>query len=192
MTEKAGTESAMTEEEALALIAQNDSEGLAWFIQRYTPYVSAIVWNILGPYMTAQDAEEVVADVFVSLWQYGRNPSAAKIKAYLGRIARSRAIDRLRQHKFELNLEYDELEFSADSAETVILEREQKRLVRQALEDMPPIYREIFIRHYCYCQSAAGIAADMGLKPATVRQRLKRGRLFLRQYFTEGGIDDEG
>jgi RNA polymerase sigma-70 factor (ECF subfamily) len=182
------TEYALTEQSALERMAQGDEAGLAWCIQTYTGYVSAIVWNILGQHLTVQDAEEVVADVFVSLWQYCQNPQPNKLKAYLGRIARSRAIDRLRREKFTLSLEYDEVEFSTDSSETQVLAQEQKEQLRQALRDMPPVYQEIFIRHYYYCQSAVAIAAAMGIKPDTVRQRLRRGRMFLRQTLTEGGM----
>lgn len=43
----------MTENDALALLRQKDSAGLSWFIHQYTPYVSAIVWNIVHPPLTA-------------------------------------------------------------------------------------------------------------------------------------------
>jgi RNA polymerase sigma-70 factor (ECF subfamily) len=182
------TEPIMTERTALARMAQGDESGLAWLIQTYTGYVSAIVWNILCPSLSRQDAEEVVADVFMTLWQYAKAPQPEKVKGYLGRIARSRAIDRLRREKFDLSLEYDSLEISADSTETVVLAQERKALLHKALADMPPVYREIMIRHYYYCQSTVAIAADMGMKPDTVRQRLRRGRLFLRESLQEGGI----
>lgn len=176
----------MTENDALALMRQNDAAGLSWFIHQYTPYVSAIVWNIVHPPLTAQDAEEIVADVFLTLWQYSEYPQPGKVKAYLGSITRSRAIDRLRGHKVELTLEYDALELPADGPEEFILSRETQTALRQALEDMGPLYREIFIRHYYYCQTTSAIARDMGLKPDLVRQRLKRGRDFLRHHLAKG------
>lgn len=176
----------MTEEKALTLMCQRDAAGLSWFITRYTGYVSAIVWNIVGSHLTRQDAEEIVADVFLSLWQHCQYPQADRAKAYLGSIARSRAIDRLRKHRIEPALEYDRLELSADGPEEFILTQETRDRLHRALADMGPIYREIFIRHYYYYQTAAAIGKDMGLKADLVRQRLKRGRDFLRHYLTEG------
>lgn len=38
----------MTEEFALALLRKQRQEGLEYFIETYTPYVSAVVRNILG------------------------------------------------------------------------------------------------------------------------------------------------
>lgn len=176
----------MTEKDALALMRQNDAAGLSWFIHQYTPYVSAIVWNIVHPPLTAQDAEEIVADVFLTLWQYSEYPQPGKVKAYLGSITRSRAIDRLRSHKVELTLEYDTLELPAEGPESYILSREAQEGLRQALEEMTPVYQEIFIRHYYYCQTASAIAKDMGLRADLVRQRLKRGRDFLRHHLAKG------
>ena len=176
----------MTEQEALALMRQNDAAGLSWFIHQYTPYVSAIVWNIVHPPLTAQDAEEIVADVFLTLWQYSKYPQPEKVKAYLGSIARSRSIDRLRRHKVELPLEYNALELPTEDPEEFILSRETQSRLRRALENMDSNYREIFIRHYYYCQTTSSIAKDMGLRPDLVRQRLKRGRDFLRQNLMTG------
>ena len=181
----------MTEQEALALMRQNNAEGLGWFVRQYTPYVSAIVWNIVHPPLSGQDAEEIVADVFLSLWQHSQRPHPGSVKGYLGRIARSRAIDRLRGLKLELALEYDALELPAESAEEALLSREMQARLHQALEDMGPVYREIFVRHYYYCQTAAAIAKDMKLKPELVRQRLRRGRDFLRGYLLKGDELDE-
>ena len=121
----------MTENDALALMRQNDAAGLSWFIHQYTPYVSAIVWNIVHPPLTAQDAEEIVADVFLTLWQYSEYPQPGKVKAYLGSIARSRAIDRLRGHKVELTLEYDALELPATGPEEFLLSQETRLHLRQ-------------------------------------------------------------
>ncbi|MCD8322928.1 MAG: sigma-70 family RNA polymerase sigma factor [Oscillospiraceae bacterium] len=182
-------EQILTEETALALMRRCDGRGLEWFIRQYTPYVSAIVWNILGRDMTAQDAEEVVADVFVTLWQYCQQPEPGKVRPYLASIARSRAINKLRSSGRELELEYDKIELPTAGPEQLLLEREQRLALRRALEDMAPIDREIFIRHYYYCQSSREIAGDMDMTAAAVRQRLKRGRDGLRLYFEKGARD---
>lgn len=37
----------MTEEHPLALLKNKEPEGLGCFIDRYTPYVSAVIWYIV-------------------------------------------------------------------------------------------------------------------------------------------------
>ena len=58
----------MTEEQILSKLRSKDPEGLEALMDRYLPYVSTIVWNILGDFMGIQDAEEVVSDVFLAAW----------------------------------------------------------------------------------------------------------------------------
>ena len=181
----------LTESSALGLMRRGDEAGLRWYIRRYTRYVTTIVWNIIGHGLTVQDAEEVTADVFMTLWQYAQNPQAEKVKSYLGAIARSRAVDRLRKTGVPLDLEYDELELTTDSTERQVLVREGKRQLRQALEAMNPTDREIFIRHYYYGETASAIGNRLGMTSGAVRQRLKRGRDFLRQTLVKGGGDIE-
>ena len=81
----------MTERHALALLREDRPGGLEWFIDRYTAYVSAIAWNILGQTMTAQDVEEVTSDAFVTLWRNRDKARPGQIKGYLGQIARAQA-----------------------------------------------------------------------------------------------------
>ncbi len=177
----------MTEEQALALLRERDPAGLDWFIRRYGAYVSAVVWNIIGRCMTAQDAEEVASDVFLALWQNGDRPRPGKVKGYLGSVARNRAINRLRDRGVELGTEEDILSLPADGPERAVQRRELARLVKEAVESLPPPDREIFIRYYYYCQSAADIAGALDLSAAAVRKRLERGRDRLRRYLEERG-----
>lgn len=55
----------MREELILRKMRQGDPEALETLMDRYIPYVSTIVWNILRNAMTKEDAEEVVSDVFL-------------------------------------------------------------------------------------------------------------------------------
>lgn len=180
----------MDEKRTLALLAQGREEALEWVIDQYTPYVSAIVWNILGQSMTRQDAEETISDVFVALWRNRERPRPGQLKGYLGYIARSRAINKLREAGRELELEENILTLPEDGPEIVAEGRERRAAVRRAVQSMGPPDREIFVRYYYYCQSAAEIAQYVGLTAAGVRQRLKRGRDKLREELLKGGAVD--
>ena len=181
----------ITEEMALALMAKDDSSGLRWFIQRYTPYVSTIVYNIIGEHMTQQDVEEVVSDVFCSLWWNRRKAQVGKVRGYLACIARGHAITRLRGHGRMPNLDFDEIELSVDGPELFVIDEEKRRAIQETIDEMPAAFKEIFVRYYYYRQNTTSIAKDMGLRADAVRQRLKRGRIYLQNQFLERGIDDE-
>ncbi len=181
----------MTEEHALALLHDKDPVGLSWFIERYTPYVSTVIWNIIGRAMTAQDAEELCSDVFIALWEQSDMPQPGKVRGYLGTIARHKAYSLLRKRGVDLALEEDILTISTDGPETVLEEQEQIRIVREAVNAMTEPDREIFIRYYYYCQTATAIGREMKMSPTGVRQRLKRGRDKLRAEFIMGGVLNE-
>ena len=181
-----------TEKTALDRMRQGDEAGLAWFIRRYTAYVSAIVWNLGGHAMTVQDAEEITADVFLTLWRYCENPTAEKAKGYLGAIARTRTLTWLKRAGLSQALEYDELTLAAtDSPERTVLEREARQTVRRAVEAMGPPDREIFIRHYYYGETSAAIGDALGLTAANVRKRLERGRETLRRQLEKGDATND-
>lgn len=46
--------------------------------------------------------------------------------------------------------------------------------------------REIFLRHYYYCQSVTDIAAALDMNANTVKTRLRRGRERLRAELSKG------
>ena len=176
----------MTEKRALALLRKGDQAGLVWLIDHYTAYVGAVVKNVLGGRMSRQDAEEVTADVFLTLWQNAEKPQPGHVRGYLGSIARSRALNRLRSQGFDLALEEDILSLPADGPEELYFEAERRERVRAAVQGLRMPEREIFIRYYYYCESASDIADALRMTPAAVRQRLKRGRDALREELMKG------
>lgn len=181
----------ITEAAALALMASDDSAGLRWFIQRYTPYVSTIVYNIIGEHLTTQDVEEVVSDVFCALWWNRRKAQEGKVRGYLACMARGHAINRLRGQGRMPMLDFDEIELSVEGPEFWVIDEERRRTIQQIIDEMPVTFKEVFVRYYYYRQNSSSIAKDMGLRTDTVRQRLKRGRIYLQNQFLERGIEDD-
>ena len=66
--------------------------------------------------------------------------------------------------------------------------QENARLLRQAVTELPPPDKEIFIRRYYLYETVNGIAARLGLPPKTVENKLCRGRQRLRRTLMERGV----
>ena len=49
----------LTEGKALRELKQGSEDALCWFIDRYTPYVSTIIYNVIGSSMDQADIEEI-------------------------------------------------------------------------------------------------------------------------------------
>lgn len=176
----------MDENSALHALCAGDEAALMWFIDRYTAYVATIINNMLLPRLTAADAEEAAADVFLALWKNAPRIKPGGVRAYLGGIARNKARDALRSLREELPLEEDVLSIPGPGPDEALTERELAERTRRAVELMPEPDREIFLRHYYYCQGVADIALALDMNANTVKTRLRRGRERLRKEMAEG------
>lgn len=180
----------MEERKALKRLRAGDEQALCWFIDRYTAYVSTIVHSVIGAAMDKADAEEVTADVFLALWQGREKLRPGKCKAYLSALARNTALNKLRQRRQELPLEDDRITIAVSAPEQTYTRKELTALVRQSVQALPWPDREIFLRHYYYCQRVREIAAALGMKESTVKTKLRRGREVLKRSIQEGGYID--
>ena len=60
----------MTKEEKLISgLRRRSHTSLEKAIELYTPYVTVVVYGVIGAVMAREDIEEVVSDVFLSLWR---------------------------------------------------------------------------------------------------------------------------
>ena len=179
----------MTEATALRELKKGSETALIWFIDAYTPYVTAIIHGIIGEHMDMADVEEVASDVFFALWENARN--VYSVKGYLGTMARNKAKNKLRDLTYDLPLEEQILVLEGGNPEDTMEEKERNRAVRRAILQMRQPEKEIFLRHYYYCQKVDTISVEMNLPLSTVKTKLRRGRARLgrelQKLITEGG-----
>ena len=166
----------MEEREALKRLKHREEDALAWFIDRYTAYVSTIVSNILRPAAASADLEAIASEVFFAFWTHAKEIRPGKAKAYLGSIARNKAKESTRKTGRELPLEDDMLVISSGTPERELEKREQAAYIRKAVLALREPEREI-----------STIAEEMGLEPANVKTKLFRGRKKLKEVLEKGG-----
>lgn len=178
----------MRDEQILRKMRSGDPIGLEKLMDRYIPYVSAVVWGILRFAMTAEDAEEVVSDVFLAAWEQCGDIQPGKTKAWLGAVARNMSKNKLRHLGCELPLEEDVLEIPGDDTPDAQLEREEEaKLVRSAVDRLGEPDREVFLRHYFHAQTVEEISHAMSLNESTVKTKLRRGRMRLKTILMRWG-----
>ena len=179
----------MTEATALRELKKGSETALIWFIDAYTPYVTAIIHGIIGEHMDMADVEEVASDVFFALWENAGK--VYSVKGYLGTMARNKAKNKLRDLTYDLPLEEQILVLEGGNPEDTMEEKERNRAVRRAVLQMRQPEKEIFLRHYYYCQKVDTISVEMNLPLSTVKTKLRRGRARLgrelQKLITEGG-----
>ena len=170
----------MNEAKALRELKRGSQEALGWFITKYNAYVSTIVHNIIGQHMSQADIEETVSDVFISFWNNADKVQSGMAKAYIGVIARNAAKKKLRERGKDIPLNDNILEINGLDPQHIVEQSELHQIVRQAVFSMSQPDREIFLRHYFYCQSVVSICSELGMTQSAVKSRLLRGREKLR------------
>lgn len=179
------------EDGQLALLLKNDpARGLEAAVARYGGAVRTVCAAILGA-ENRQEVEEAASDAFVALWQgMERYDPEQPLSAWLYGIARRTALRRRRDlgrggafQELTDRLPGEDPDLTDQAAA-----KENARLLRQAVEELPPPDKEIFIRRYYLYERINAIAARLGLPPKTVENKLCRGRQRLRQKLTERGV----
>lgn len=178
----------MEERELIRRMRRGDPAALEALMDRDLAFAAGIASSILRD--APRDAEEVVSDSFLALWDNAHKLIPGRVRGYLGAIIRNRAKNRLRELGRELPLEEDVLSLAPSSAPgpAESLERAERAALAEELLDCLSLQdRAIFLRHYYYGQTAAEIGAALALNPSTVKVRLHRGRKKLKQLLLKRG-----
>ena len=168
-------------------LKNHDHAAFEKLVHKYLPLVSTVVYNIGGSKLTKEDMEEVISDVFVTLWRNTDKIIEGKLKGYLCSIARTKTLDKLYYIK-EPPLDIDNLQLEDDFyVEGIAEANETAEVLQQLISEIPEPDREILIRYYYYRQTAATIAERLEIKLPTVKSKLQRTREKLRKKLTERG-----
>ena len=169
--------------ELLRRLEARESDALEALYAHYSGYVMGIALRILG---SREEAEEVVQDVFWQLWKATLcyDPARGRFSTWLFSVARNRSIDRLRAaNRAPLRSSAAALERVAGAAdlenETYLVERQKE--VRAQLELLPTDQRAAIELAFFRGLTHGEIAAETGEALGTIKSRIRRGLLRLKQ-----------
>lgn len=143
----------MNDEKLLRRLKDSRKDALEQAIKRYGGYVYAVIRNRSAGILPPEDVEELTSDVFVSLWQHAGEIREDRLRPWLGSVARNRVTDALRSRKIELPLD-EQLPEIDDELWQRLAAEERAALVRDALNRLSKLDRELFYRTYDLCQSS--------------------------------------
>lgn len=149
-------------------------------IDRFTPYVSAVILRALAGQACREDVEELCADVFVALWTHaGELDPDRGIRPWLAAVARNKAVDWLRSFRPGVPIPEDAPDLSP-GPEELAQRREQSARLWAAVNALEEPDRTLFVRYYYEGDKLKTIAAELCLSQTAAKQRLFRGRKALR------------
>ena len=177
---------ALAEDNLIKELKQGSTEAFSSLIDKYTPYVSTVIFRIIG--FRHEDCKELVSDVFFAVWNNRHKLRAGKEKAYIGEIARNKAFNFIRSKKEELPLD-EKILFNGESPEAYAENKDLGETLKKALSQLPCPKKELFLRHFYYGQKIVDAAKEMEINNATARIWLKRAKEELGEILRKENIE---
>lgn len=165
----------------LKRIAAKDSSSFQTFYRKYGGLIFTSISNVLNDH---HDAEDVMQEVLVQIWNKAHlyEPRKGKPLTWVTTMARNRAIDRIRskQRRSRLNGDFEtenrteQFEFEASSSELLEV-KERSNVVRHAVDKLTPDQREAIQLAYFDGLTQAEVAERLNEPLGTVKARIRRG-----------------
>ena len=170
-------------------IVARDERAVGELYDRHNRLLFGLILRVLRD---RSEAEEVLQEVFVLVWTRAEtyNVALGPPAAWLVRIARNRAIDRLRSNSVRLRaVESAPLPEPAQSPESSAAVSQQQRAVRAALEALPPDQRVLIEHAYYMGLTQSELAEKFKLPLGTVKTRVRTGMMALREQLSQVFIE---
>ncbi|MGQ9486837.1 MAG: sigma-70 family RNA polymerase sigma factor [Armatimonadota bacterium] len=177
---------------------QGDSRAFDRLVHRYQGQVlRAMTRACANPDMAADVLQEALIRAFRALPQFRGDASFA---TWLFRIARNLCVRKQQQMMAHPTISLDQIlnededvsalmrqmiDFAAENPQQVVLAKELREKVWEAVDKLPPNLREVLILRDMEDLSNQETAERTGLTVAAVKARLHRARALLREYLEE-------
>ena len=182
----------MEDKRIVELFWQRSDDAVAETQRVYGKRLTAQALRILG---SAQDAEECVNDALLRAWNTIPPHRPVALGAFLAKIVRGLAIDRLRAREAdkrgggEYLLSLEELSQCVGGTDTAFEQGALTDAVGDYLRTLSPEARWMFLRRYFDFESIKDIARAANCTQSKVKSTLARARKGLRAYLKKEGFD---
>ena len=189
-----------SEQALIDRLRSGDTSALGPLMDRHASRVYRLAYGITR---NDADAEEVVQDVFLTLVRKIEGfEGRAALSSWLYRVTTNAALIKRRGKRREVEVALEDhlptfisdghragdrayvLADWSNTPEEELLRGETGALVRQAIDNLPDHYRAVLVLRDVEGLSSEGAAAALGESVASVKSRLHRARMALREQLT--------
>lgn len=172
------------------LLFQKDERGLSALKSKYSRLMMKICRGLLK---SAEDAEEVLNDSLLAVWEAIPPACPDDLKAYVCKISRRKSVNRIRYNtanmrNSDLLTELDECVPYNYTPETAAEEAELSRTISDWLKSQSDRYRKLFTLRYFYGESVKSAAKSCSMTENAGAAALMRMRKSLKSYLVERGM----
>lgn len=178
----------MTDEELVSRLKGGCENAFNTLFYRYERRLYAFSFRLL---FSAEDAEEVVQEVFYKIWKNkGLLEEKSSFKAFIFTIARNHIYNQLSKRVSETAYKHyyaGEGERQASSTEDAYNFHELKKAVQDAADRMPAKRKKVFLMSRFEGQTNPEIASELHISLSTVENHLNKALKYLKQQLSIGG-----
>ena len=169
----------------LSAMQHGDLKAYGVLFRTYYPMLCAYATK----FVELKDAEEIVQDVMLWLWENRKTQTfETSLSQYLFKPVYHRAINLIVRHQSQLRADtlfYENMQEMLQDTDFYQFEELQKK-IKEAVDALPPAYREAFVMHRFENKSYKEIAELLQVSPKTVdyriQQALRQLRITLKDY----------
>lgn len=175
----------------LERIVARDAAAVGELYDRHSRLLYGLILRILR---NASAAEEVLQDVFLQMWKRAETFDGTRGTpvAWLVRIARNRAIDRLRANTVDMRTLEAPPPPPSESPEARAALSEEQRALGRALDVLSAEERQLLEHAYFLGFTQSELAERFGLPLGTVKTRIRSALMTLRRELQQLMLDARG
>lgn len=169
----------------------------AWFKSVILPHEPALRRRVRQMSAPGIDVDDIVSEALVRAYQTEDYPRISHGRTFLFTIARNLLVDLARRRAvvpFDVMADLENFD-PADPAplpETVVIARDELRLLQRVLETLPTQCRRVFLLRRIDELSLNDIAVRLGLSVSTVEKHLSKAMALLTRGMAEGDPVPQG
>ena len=184
-------ETELTEADLVRRAQARQPDAVRTIIKRYNQRLYRLARSILR---NDADAEEALQEAYLRAFAaIGSFRGEATLATWLSRITVNEALGQLRRRRRRARLDAAlalpqpacvipfPVAVAVDDPERSMAQRQILELVEQASDDLPEVYRVVFVARIVEGLTVEETAEALELRPATVKTRLHRARALVRQ-----------
>ena len=162
---------------------KNNELDLEKIINEYSSYTATIIDNMARNSLNDEDKEEIVSEVFFTLWKNKNKLNVNKyLSSYIAGITRNVVKEYLRKVKINFNIsDYENSLYNYDKIDLLDDNVEEISKIEEKLKNMKKIDKTIFLDFYYSFKSIKDIAKEQKISEFSVKQRLYRIRNKIRK-----------
>jgi RNA polymerase sigma-70 factor (ECF subfamily) len=153
--------------------------------RKFRPGLVAFATSIIG---RSNDAEELVHDVFIAIWNRESNDLDPNgIKSYLFTSVKNRCLNFIKKSKLDVTDINDESPvFDANvNAHTSMVAKESEKRIHLLIDQLPKKCKQVFLMSRMYELSYKEIAEILEITPKTVENQISIALKFLKENFNK-------